>query len=135
MNVFAAEGKVNYDSMQLSFNRRMSDGVQFTAAYTLSKTTDWWRGNTNPNQTIAIPEFYDLNKGEIGSPQRLNASLVYELPFGEGKKWLNDGGVMGAVAGGWQLNTFFSYAAGTLVTVTSNANSLNAPGHDTPVCR
>ncbi len=128
MNVFAAEGKVKYHSMQLSINRRMSDGVQFTVAYTLSKTTDWWRGNTNPNQTIAIPEFYDLNKGEIGSPQRLNASLVYELPFGEGKKWLNDGGVMGAVAGGWQLNTFFSYAAGTLVTVTSNANSLNAPG-------
>ena len=34
MNVFRPEGKVKYDSMQLSFNRRMWDGLQFSAAYT-----------------------------------------------------------------------------------------------------
>ena len=43
MNVFAPEGKVKYDSMQLSMNRRMSDGMQFTVAYTYAKTIDWWR--------------------------------------------------------------------------------------------
>ena len=77
-------------------------------------------------QAIPIPEYAELNKGETGSPHRLNASLIYELPFGDGKKWLNNDGVLSKVAGGWQLNTFFSYASGTLVTVTSNANVLNA---------
>jgi hypothetical protein len=125
MNIFTADGKVKYDSLQLSMNRRLSDGFQFTAAYTFAKTTDWWR------TAIPIPEYFYLNKGETGSPHRLNASLVYELPFGGGKRWLNSGGALSHIAAGWQLNTFLSMASGTLVTVTSNANVLNAPGTTT----
>ena len=126
MNVFSPDGKVKYDSLQLSLNRRMSNGFAFTTAYTFAKTIDWWR-NVN-NSTIPIPEYWHLNKGETGAPHRINASLIYEVPFGTGKKWLNDGGVLSNVAGGWQLNTFFSYSNGALVTVLSNANVLNAPG-------
>ena len=121
MNVFSPVGKVKYDSLQLSVNRRLSDGVQFTGAYTFAKTVDWWRS------AIPQPEYWDLNKGETGTPHRLNASLMYELPFGAGKHWLNDDGALSKIVGGWQLNTFFSYASGTLVTVTGNTNPLNAP--------
>ncbi len=126
MNIFTADGKVKYDSLQLSMNRRLSDGFQFTVAYTFAKTNDWWR--TRP---IPIPEYFYLNEGETGAPHRLNASLVYELPFGGGKRWLNDGSALSHIAGGWQVNTFFSMASGSLVTVTSNANVLNAPGTTT----
>jgi hypothetical protein len=127
MNIFAPDGKVVYDSAQVSINRRLSDGVHFTAAYTYSKTIDWWVTPT----PIPIPEYWDLNKGETGSPHRLNASLVYELPFGPGKPWLNGDDVLADIAGGWQINSFFSYQSGTLVTVTSNSNVLNAPGTTT----
>ncbi len=121
MNVFAPEGKVKYDSMQLSMNRRMSDGMQFTVAYTYAKTIDWWR------TAIPQPEYWYLNKGETGAPHRVNASLIYELPFGTGQRWLNDESVVAKIAGGWQVNTFFSYASGSLVTVTGSTNPLNAP--------
>jgi hypothetical protein len=124
MNIQANDGKVKYDSMQLSVNRRMSDGFQFTAAYTLSKTTNWWAATT----TIPIPQYASLNKGETGNPHKFNASLIYELPFGAGRKLLNNDSVLAHVLGGWQLNTFFSFQSGTLVNVTSNANVLNAPG-------
>ena len=125
MNIFSPDGKVQYDSLQVSMNRRMSDGMQFTTAYTFAQTTDWWR------TTIPIPEYWHLNKGETGAPHRFNASLIYELPFGSGKTWLNTSGVLSAIAGGWQTNTFFSWASGSLVDVTSNANVLNAPGTTT----
>ena len=123
MNVFLPTGKVKYDSLQLSMNRRMSDGMQFTVAYTFAKTIDWWR------TAIPQPEFWHLNKGEATNsvPHRLNASLIYELPFGDGKPLLSNNGVLSKIAGGWQLNTFFSYASGTLVTVSSSTNVLNAP--------
>jgi hypothetical protein len=121
MNVFSAVGKVKYDSLQLSVNRRMSDGMQFTLAYTFAKTIDWWK------TAIPQPEYWPLNKGEIGTPHRLNASLIYELPFGAGQRWLNNEGMAAKIAGGWQLNTFFSYASGSLVTVTGSTNPLNAP--------
>ena len=69
-----------------------------------------------------------MNKAETGRPHRLNTSLIYELPFGSGKKWLNDGGILSSVAAGWQLNTFFSVSSGAFVNVTSSATVLNAPG-------
>lgn len=125
MNIFTADGKVHYDSLQLSMNRRMSEGIQFTAAYTFSKTINWWATG------IPIPEYFHLNKAETGRPHRLNASLIYELPFGSGRKWLNDDGIVANIVGGWQLNTFFSHSSGAFVTVTSNANVLNAPGTTT----
>jgi len=31
-------------------------------------------------------------------------SAVYELPFGPGKRFLSDGGLVAAIAGGWQVN-------------------------------
>ena len=34
---------------------------------------------------------------------RLTTSFLYELPFGTGRKYLSQGGVLNAVAGGWQL--------------------------------
>ena len=41
-------------------------------------------------------------------------SAGYELPFGEGRKFLNDGGIVNAIAGGWSLSPSFSFAAGFL---------------------
>ena len=35
--------------------------------------------------------------------------------------------VLSKIAGGWQVNTFFSYSSGTLVTVSGSTNPLNAP--------
>jgi Carboxypeptidase regulatory-like domain/TonB dependent receptor/TonB-dependent Receptor Plug Domain len=125
MNVQSNLGHVVYDSAQVSYNRRMTHGLQITAAYTYSKTIDWWSGS------IPIPQYWNLNKGQTGRPNVFNASAIYELPFGSGRKWLNGGGPLGNIVGGWQLNGFFSYFQGTLVGVTSNSNALNAPGTTT----
>ena len=121
MNVYAAIQDVKYDSMQLSYSRRMSGGLQFTGAYTYSKTYDNWASS------IAIPEYWDLNYGETGLPHRFNASAVYELPFGGGRRWLNGNGILPKLAGGYQLNAFVTWLSGSLVNATSN-NNLNAPG-------
>jgi hypothetical protein len=58
----------------------------------------------------------------------MDISAVYELPFGSGRQFLNDGGALAKVVGGWQLNAFFTAASGAPFTVTSSAASLNAPG-------
>jgi len=64
---------------------------------------------------------YDLH-AERGLSQfdlrhRFVASWVYELPFGPGKQWATHG-VLGAVAGGWQLGGILTLAGGTPVNVT-----------------
>jgi hypothetical protein len=126
MNVFQPQGEVNYDSLQVSFNRRMSDGLQVNAAYTAAWGWDRWVGG------IAIPEYWYLNEGDANEPpHKLNVSAVYQLPFGQGRKWLNDESFMASLAGGWQVNAFFLFQRAGLVSVTSNANVLNAPGTNT----
>jgi Carboxypeptidase regulatory-like domain/TonB dependent receptor len=130
MNVFRPLGKVTYDSAQFSVSRRMTNGLQLTSAYTYARSIDWWA------DSIPIPEYWDLNKGPQGGatrvgasvPHKVDASVVYELPFGGGRKFLNNGGILGSVVGGWQLSSSFTAYSGSPFTVTSSATSLNAPG-------
>jgi len=127
MTVLRPLGRVTYDSLQASVNRRLSNGFQITAAYTYANTIDWWADN------IPIPEYWDLNKGEQSGiyaavPHKFDASAVYELPFGAGRKFLHDGGLLGKIVGGWQLNTFVTASSGKPFTVGASSASLNAPG-------
>jgi hypothetical protein len=135
MNVYRPWGKITYDSLQLSVTRRMIQGFQFTSAYTYARAIDWWAGN------IAIPEYYHLNKatqgggsfqaarGGTSTPHKVDASVIYQLPFGSGRKFLNSGGTAAAIAGGWQLSSTFTAYSGAPFTVTSATTSLNAPGN------
>jgi hypothetical protein len=122
INVQGPYGRVDYDSFQASVNKRISNGLQYTVAYTFAKAIDWWAG------TIPQPEYQYLNKGDQSNsnPHLLNASFIYELPFGNGRKFVNDDGVLSRVVGGWQLNGFFTARSGTPFTVTAANGSLNA---------
>ena len=97
--------------------------MAFTAAYTLAKGTDAWA------TAILIPEYRYLNEGPAStvSPNKLDLSASYELPFGTGKRYLTDG-VAAGIFGGWQLNAYFTAFSGSTMTMTANAASLNAPG-------
>ena len=124
VNVRSPLGRVKYDSLQLSANRRMTNGLQVDASYVYAKATDWWAGS------IAIPEYWYLNKGVQGgnTPHKFVLSTIYELPFGPGKPFLNGDGAFAKVMQGWQLNTFFNAVSGTPFSITAAAASLNAPG-------
>jgi hypothetical protein len=51
-------------------------------------------------------------------------SYVYDLPFGKGKRFVNHGGVVNAVAGGWEFSGSHTYQSGNPLSVTeSNWNS------------
>ena len=55
-------------------------------------------------------------------------SVIYELPFGKNKPWLQQG-IGGAVLGGWQTSAVWSADTGQPLFLTASANSLNAPGN------
>ncbi len=122
INVQGPYGQVDFDSFQASVNKRLSGGLQYTLAYTFASAIDWWAG------TIPQPEYWHLNKGDQANsnPHLLNASVMYELPFGEGRKYLSNGGTLSHIVGGWQINAFFTARSGTPFTVTASSASLNA---------
>jgi hypothetical protein len=50
---------------------------------------------------------------------------VYDLPFGPGKKFLHESGVLGRVVGGWQLSGIGIWHTGHPLTVTMNLSGNN----------
>jgi len=128
--VVAPIGDSQYDALQTRLDRRFANGFQMGVTYTLSKSTGIEGApNSDGIALIQIPEFYDLNRAisSFDRTHNLQISNVAELPFGSGRRWLNDGGVMAAIAGGWQVNNILSFYSGTPFNVTASGTSLNAP--------
>ncbi len=123
-------GWSDYDALQTSLQRRYSNGFQMNVAYTWSKAFGICCDQLadNPPQVQAM-QFFHLNEATLSHdrPHNFQASFVSELPFGQGKPFLSDGGAVSAIAGGWQVTGLLSLYSGTPFTVSSAATSLNLP--------
>jgi hypothetical protein len=56
----------------------------------------------------------------------LSAALVYDIPVGKGRKYVDKGGVTNALLGGWQLSTIFRYSSG--IPYFFRSSFCNVPG-------
>jgi hypothetical protein len=112
-----------YDSLQLKLNRRFSNGLTIVTSYAFGKAIDY------NSQTNLIN--LNANKGLAALDRRhvFTESTVYELPFGQGKRWAQSGPAKW-VLGGWQFNGFWTWESGFPLNITTtSATSLNAPGN------
>jgi len=123
------DGYSAYHSFQLSAKKPLAVGLTFTVNYTYSKSMDTGTGsgygglqNIDIWQNAYDPRAnYALSKTDL--PQLLNGAIVYELPVGAGKTFLNRGGIANAVFGGWQVSTMFQLHSGLPFTpVMGTAN-------------
>ncbi len=98
-------------------------------SYTLSKAINY-ADNSDSGLTWNWQPMWERNRALADFDRTHNLQIygIYDLPFGPGRRWANDG-VLGVIAGGWQLNGVFSAMSGTPFTVTSSGTSVNAPGN------
>ncbi|MGH9163648.1 MAG: TonB-dependent receptor domain-containing protein, partial [Vicinamibacteraceae bacterium] len=123
-------GWSQYDALQTSLDRRFAQGLQMHVAYTWSKSFGICCDSLSDNPPeIQAREFFHLNRAllSLDRPHNVQASLVAELPFGPDKPFLNQGGVMSALARGWQINGLLSVYSGAPFTVTASDASLDLP--------
>jgi hypothetical protein len=129
---FEPIGGSHYDSLQARLQRRFSKGLSFDANYTWGKSISTsGESNSDGDLDINIPEFYYLNRRVSGFDRthKVTVKNITELPFGKGKRWLNTGGFLAALAGGWQANNILKFYSGSPFSVTASGSSLNAPGN------
>ena len=119
-----------YHSMVVKFERRIRDGWGFNTNYTWSNLKDNQIGEGNFfAQWSSTPlNNYDLDReyaiSLLDTPHRINISVTYELPFGQGKRFMNRGGIANLLLGGWQLSGIGAYQSGFPAQVfQSNNNS------------
>lgn len=132
-NVFAhqvSEGFARYNALVLKFERRITRGWGANINYTYSVNKDNLFGEANyfANNVPSALNNFDLRKGEFAhslleTPHRLNISGVVELPFGKGRRWLNRGGVVDILLGGWQVAAVGSYQSGFPAAIVQNNNN------------
>jgi hypothetical protein len=130
--LIAPIGNTHYNALQAQLRRRFSHGFQLNVNYTLQRAEGLAGAPNSDNQPrVRIPSFYDLNHGlaDFDRTHNLHITNLTELPFGAGRRWLTNGGVLAAIVGGWQVNNILSFYSGTPFTVTASSSSLNSPGN------
>jgi hypothetical protein len=105
----------NYQGLLFKAEKRFSNGLQFLAAYTLSKSFDDIRTPIDIyNRQIEKGLGLDSNTGD--NPQVLVVSYYYEMPWGAGKRFLHSG-LIGNVLGGFSVAGINTYRSGGLIAI------------------
>ena len=117
-------GKSRYDSLQVKFDYRPRRGLMFLNAFTWSAARDNGAGTLEaPNGNFPSPQDFrnlDADYGTSAYNQPLNntSSVVLELPFGEGHRWLSNAGpLVNAIVGGWTLSGINTMTSGETVNL------------------
>jgi hypothetical protein len=118
------EGNTSYNALQIDVSRRMTRGLQVRGNFTWSKNLDMnsaFTGAQANNQAQMIMDPHDPRRD--WGPSALNVaaqgsiSATYQLPFARTAK-----GLMGHIAGGWQLNGIATMLSGFPLTPQDGSN-------------
>ena len=105
--------KTRYHSLQVELRRRLSQGLQFNSSYVFG----------NAMQTVFYTHRRDLfwsrdtgSEGDLTHQGKLN--IVWDLPFGQGRRFLSGAGpVLERLVGGWQLGMNSRIQSGQMNTI------------------
>jgi hypothetical protein len=111
-------GSSTYNALGISLERRFSKGLSFQSRYTWSHSIN--DGSVGGGESSGPENVNCLacDKGPSVFDVRHNVAVnaVYQLPFGEGKEYLNSG-VLGKAFGGWSLSGIGLWHTGHPLTV------------------
>ncbi len=114
-------GHSTYHAMVLKAERRFSAGLTFQWNYTLSKLlTDADSYDAGGNSQDHYNRGLEKSIGNYDQTHALKLSTIYELPVGKGRRYLNTGGVVNGILGGWRLSAIQGYFSGGPVALSRN---------------
>jgi len=120
-------GNSDYQSFQISLQKRPLHGLSLLASYNLSSC----HGDTDTSfedlfYAGPLQDVYDLDHERhticsFDQKHIVKGYALYELPFGRGKRFLTGAGsALDALVGGWTLSGDFHYATGTPMRIPAN---------------
>jgi hypothetical protein len=124
------DGNTNYNALLVSLRKRYARGLGFGVNYTWSKNLADFVDNLTGGSTPADAYNYSLEKSfsPFDTEHRFVSFATYELPFGKGKPFANNG-LAALVVGGWQVNGIITLQTGTPFTVTAPDFSRTGGSH------
>ncbi len=120
----------NYNALQVKYEQRMVAGLTvlnaFTWEHSLDNASASLEGNT-PSPQNGFNIAADYSQSDYNLPIANVTTIVYDLPFGRGRRYLEDAkGPVDALLGGWQTSLINTAQAGTPFNITYTPNSAQA---------
>jgi Carboxypeptidase regulatory-like domain/TonB dependent receptor/TonB-dependent Receptor Plug Domain len=133
-------GNSHYHGLQTKVEKQFASGLNFLAAYTWSKVLsdahdllnggsvgNSASGNVNGYRAPSIPGMgihADYGLAPFDIRHVFHFSGGYQLPFGKGRRYMNQGGFANAVAGGWSFIWATTLQGGQPITIPCPANTV-----------
>ncbi len=104
-------GKTYYNSAQFELRRRLHQGLQFNSSYVFGKAYGSERTSFRTERVMR------RQTGSLGDlTHQFKANVVYDLPFGRGRKFAgNAGAITERIVGGWSVSMNARVQSGILV--------------------
>jgi hypothetical protein len=131
VDLLTNSGRYRYNALQAEIRRRFTQGLTFQANYTFQKILS----DVQSDQQTRFDPFLDINnqsleygRADYDRTHTVNINALYELPFGKGKRFLDSGGLVNAIFGGFQLTSIINISSGVPITIKDTNGSLNRAG-------
>ena len=102
-------GTARTHALEVSFQRRLSKGLNLNASYTrmLQENKTILENEYNGSPAVWWPS-------DTARPHRFTATGIYQLPFGKGRGYLRSG-LLNHAFGGWQIAATYEFQPGPLL--------------------
>jgi len=125
----------NYNGLSVALKRSFSRGLLLSANYMWAHEIDDGSngsgdGDSLVAENVACQEC-DRADGIWDVRHVFNANAVYQLPFGQGRAFLNQPGILRSIAGSWDLTSMVVARTGFPVNVTIDRSSSLVPDGNT----
>lgn len=126
-NYFGMDASSKYNALQIKAEKRISQGLQFVSHYT------WSMARFYDNNYFGIDPKMAYGPMNINRNHAWVTNVIYELPFGKGKKYMGDANTLtDYVIGGWRLTSITDWSGGLPWTPSYNACGQD---EDVSICR
>jgi hypothetical protein len=120
-----------YHGLQVGLRRQFHGGFSMSGTYTFSKSIDDAASVGGAGRTVA-QNYLDL-RAERGLSSfdvrnKLLINHMYQLPFGEQRRWFNKSGPMARTLGNWQISGTTTIQSGSPYTAQILGNLSNRAG-------
>ncbi len=121
-------GESQYHAAVFKFEKRISNGWGGRVNYTYSQLKDnqFGEGNFFSSAATEMQDAYNLDAeyavGLLDVPHKISIAPIIELPFGEGKRWLQSG-VGAAILGDWTISSIIGIESGFPMQIRNNTNN------------
>lgn len=117
------DGIGSYNAFSAKLTQRFSASFTGMFSYTWSKALDENSAIRGTGSDFTLENqrcrSCDLGPSGFNIPHRFVTSVLYALPFGRGKQFLNHGGIVNQIVGGWQLSAIANAQSGTSINPES----------------